>query len=136
MFISGIVALTLSPVMSAKLIKGGHEEEGLVGRINHGFDRLRNLYARVLDVTLGARPAVYLVWIILSLLTIPMFMMASKELAPSEDQGFILGVMETPADATIDQITFYADAVNRDFMSLPETDRTFQLSSPGNSMSG
>ena len=135
-FISGIVALTLSPVMSAKLIKGGHEEEGLVGRINHGFDRLRNLYARVLDVTLGARPAVYLVWIILSLLTIPMFMMASKELAPSEDQGFILGVMETPADATIDQITFYADAVNRDFMSLPETDRTFQLSSPGNSMSG
>jgi multidrug efflux pump len=40
-FISGVVALTLSPVMSATLIKGGHEEEGLVGRINHAFDWLR-----------------------------------------------------------------------------------------------
>lgn len=135
-FISGVVALTLSPVMSAKLIKGGHEEEGLVGRINHGFDRLRKMYSRMLDATLSARPAVYIVWIVLSLLTIPMFMMASKELAPVEDQGFILGVIEAAADASIDQTTFYTDAVNREFMSLPETARTFQLTSPDSGISG
>jgi len=72
-FISGIVALTLSPVMSSMLLKGGHEEEGLVGRINHGFDRLRNFYGKILNVTLNARPAVYILWVGLSLLTIPMF---------------------------------------------------------------
>ena len=67
------------------------KERGLVGRINHGFDRLRKLYARVLDSTLNARPAVYVIWIGLSLLTVPMLMMAPKELAPTEDQGIIAG---------------------------------------------
>ena len=51
MFISGVVALTLSPLMSSRLLAGGHEEVGLVGRINHDFDRLRKLYGRVLDAT-------------------------------------------------------------------------------------
>src|SRR3989475_4753797 len=86
-FISGVVALTLSPVMSSKLLEAGREEHGLPGRINRGFDRLRRGYARVLDATLSARPAVYLVWIVLSLLTIPMFIKAPKELAPPEDQS-------------------------------------------------
>jgi multidrug efflux pump len=135
-FISGIVALTLSPVMSAMLIKGGHEEEGLVGRINHGFDWLRRQYARVLDVTLNARPAVYVVWICLSLLSIPMFMMAPRELAPTEDQGIILGIVGASADATIDQTSFYAEAQNERMMKVPEFDRTFQLTFPDFGMGG
>ena len=129
-FISGIVALTLSPVMSAKLLKPGGEETGLVGKINHGFDWLRNAYARVLDVTLNARPAVYVIWIGLTLLTIPMLVMAPKELSPAEDQGFSLGIVEAAADATIEQTTFYTDAVNREFLKTPEADRTFQLTFP------
>jgi multidrug efflux pump len=135
-FISGVVALTLSPVMSAKLIKGGHEEDGLVGRINHGFDRLRRLYGRVLDATLSARPAVYIVWIVLSLLSIPMFILASKELAPTEDQGIILGIVETPADATIDQTSFYTDAINREWMKVPEFERSFQITFPNSAFGG
>jgi multidrug efflux pump len=135
-FISGIVALTLSPVMSSKLIKGGGEEVGLVGRINHGFDRLRNLYGRVLDKTLGARPAVYLVWISLSVLAIPLFMMASKELAPTEDQGIILGIVDAAADATIDQTSFYADALGDVLMKNPDRSEVFQLTFPDNGISG
>jgi multidrug efflux pump len=135
-FISGIVALTLSPVMSSMLIKGGHEEEGLVGRINHDFDRLRRLYGRVLDLTLGARPAVYTVWICLSLLAIPLFMMASKELAPAEDQGIIMGIVEAPADATIDQTAFYTAAVAREWKNVPEYDRAFQLTMPDSGFGG
>jgi multidrug efflux pump len=137
-FISGIVALTLSPVMSAKLLKPGGHETGLVGRINHGFDRLRRLYGRVLDATLSARPAVYIIWVGLFLTTIPMFLFAwqSKELAPTEDQGFALGIITAPADATIDQTTFYTDEVNRRLLAVPETDRTFQLTFPDNGISG
>src|SRR5213082_3616028 len=52
--VSGIVALTLSPVMSANLLDAGREEHGLAGRINHGFDWLRRVYGRVLDATLSA----------------------------------------------------------------------------------
>jgi multidrug efflux pump len=135
-FISGVVALTLSPLMSSKLIDPKGEEKGLVGRINHGFDRLRKFYGRILDGTLGARPAVYLVWIVLSVLTVPMFIMASKELAPTEDQGFILGIVEAPADATIDQTRFYTAAVNQEWMKVPEFQRSFQITFPDNGFGG
>lgn len=135
-FISGIVALTLSPVMSSKLLDAKGEDRGLTGRINHGFDRLRRLYGRVLDVTLNARPAVYIVWIVLSLLAIPMFMMAPKELAPTEDQGFVMGIVEAPADATVDQTTFYTEEVNRRLMSVPEAEKTFQITFPDNAFAG
>jgi multidrug efflux pump len=137
-FISGVVALTLSPVMSARLLKPGQEERGLVGLINHGFDALRRLYARVLDSLLAARPAVYFVWIGLALLTIPAFYMAwqAKELAPSEDQGFMMAVLEVPADASIDQKAFYGDVVNREFRSVPEAAQTFQITSPSFNIGG
>jgi multidrug efflux pump len=137
-FISGIVALTLSPVMSSKLLDAEHEAHGLAGRINRDFDRLRRLYGRVLDATLAARPAVYTVWLGLSLLTIPMFLMAwgAKELAPMEDQGFVLGIIEAPADATIDQTTFYTDVLNRDLLKTPEASQTFQITFPDHGFAG
>jgi len=136
--ISGVVALTLSPVMSSKLLDVGREEHGLTGRINHGFDRLRRAYGRVLDATLAARPAVYVVWLALSLLAIPMFLAVwkSKDLAPQEDQSFVFGVVEAPADATIDQTAFYAEAMNRELMSVPEAVRTFQITFPDNGFGG
>ena len=135
-FISGVVALTLSPVMSSKLIKGGHEEEGLVGKINHTFDRLRHFYSRILDGTLAARPAVYIIWIVLSVLTVPLFMFANKELAPSEDQGVVFGFVQSDANASIDQRSFYADEVNDLLMKVKEKDRTFQITSLDQSITG
>ena len=57
--ISGIVALTLSPMMSAKMLKPGIEEHGLAKIIADYFKRFRTAYGRWLDVTLNARPAVY-----------------------------------------------------------------------------
>jgi multidrug efflux pump len=137
-FISGVVALTLSPVMSSKLLDAGREDHGLTGRINRGFDRLRRAYGRVLDATLSARPAVYTIWVGLSLLTIPLFFMVwkSKELAPAEDQGFVMGIVEAAADATIDQTTFYTEAVNRALLSVPEAEQTFQITFPDNAFAG
>jgi multidrug efflux pump len=134
--ISGVVALTLSPLMSSRLIRPGHEEEGFVGVINHGFDRTRAFYGRILDATLAARPAVYTIWIGLSLLTIPMYMFAAKELAPAEDQGVIFGIVEADANATIDQTTFYTEAENRIFTNTPETEKTFQITMPDNGFGG
>ena len=135
-FISGIVAITLSPVMSSRLLDAGREEHGLAGRINRDFDRLRRAYGRVLDGTLSARPAVYILWIALSLLAIPLFIMSPKELAPMEDQGFVMGIVEAAADATIDQTEFYTEALNRDFLSVPEAAQTFQITFPDNGFAG
>jgi multidrug efflux pump len=130
--ISGIVALTLSPVMSSVLLNHDREEHGLAGRINRDFDRLKFFYGRVLDWTLARRPMVYTVWIGLFSLTIPMFSMAwqAKEPAPMEDQGVIFGVVETPPDATIEQTSFYADVAGRAFAKVPEEAQVFQLTQP------
>jgi multidrug efflux pump len=136
--ISGVVALTLSPVMSAVLIDAKNEERGFVGRINRDFDRLRRFYGRILDATLRARPAVYTLWIGLSLLLIPMFkfVWAAKELAPAEDQGIMMTIVEAPADASIRQTTFYTEAVGRELLSTKEAERTFQITMPDQGFGG
>jgi multidrug efflux pump len=134
--ISGIVALTLSPVMSAKLLKLGVQERGLAGRITRDFKRFREFYGRWLDTTLRARPAVYTVWIVVSLLTVPMFIMSAKELAPLEDQGVIFGILEASANSTLDQTSRYAAAANQAFLSVPETEFTFQITFPNSGFGG
>src|SRR5213595_3130201 len=90
-FISGVVALTLSPMMSAHLLRAEQVDKGFTAIVNRTFDRFRDWYVAHLDRTLAARPAVYVVWggisalaIIMALL-IPTF--ASKELAPTEDRS-------------------------------------------------
>ena len=137
-FISGIVALTLSPVMASRLLRREPEGHGFAGRINHQFDRLKNFYGRVLDWTLLRRPLVYTVWIGLSLLVLPMGYMAwsAKEGAPSEDQGVVFGVVETPPDATIDQVSYYADEAGRAFAKVPEKEQVFQITMPDTGFGG
>ncbi len=134
--ISGVVALTLSPVMSSRLLTADREKKGFAGRINRDFDRFRNFYGRLLDTTLSARPAVYMVWIVLTLLCFPMFNMSSKELAPTEDQGVIFGIIEGPSNATIDETTRYANKVESVFLSVPEMAYTFQLTFPTSGFGG
>ncbi|MFN2509211.1 MAG: efflux RND transporter permease subunit, partial [Chthoniobacterales bacterium] len=139
-FISGVVALTLSPMMSANLLRAGHAEKGFSGVVNRTFDRFRDWYGNHLDRTLAARPAVYAVWAGLAMIAALMFyllpMMGSKELAPTEDQGVIFGIATAPANATIDDTIRYADAANKIFMGIPDTRFTFQLTFPDSGFGG
>ena len=134
--ISGVVALTLSPMMSSKLLKAGMTEHGFAGKIERDFKRLRAAYGRRLEMTLRHRPAVYLIWIILGLLAVPLFTMSAKELAPTEDQGVIFGIIESAANSTLDQNSLYTAAVNKAFLSVPETNFVFQLTQPDSGFSG
>jgi multidrug efflux pump len=139
-FISGVVALTLSPMMSANLLRTQHVDKGFSGVVNRTFDRFREWYGRQLDRTLNARPAVYIVWGGISLLAIFMFAtipkLATKELAPKEDQGVIFGIITAPANATIDDTIRYADAAGKVFKDIPDTRFTFQLTNPDNGFGG
>jgi multidrug efflux pump len=135
-FVSGIVALTISPAMSAKLLKPGFEGRGLAGMISRGFDRLRDIYGAGLDKVLEARPAAYFVWVVIAALCVPMFLMSPGELAPDEDQGVIFGIVEAPANATLEETARYADAATRIFLDTPETAYTFQLTQPTSGFGG
>lgn len=125
--ISGIVALTLSPVMSAKLLKPGMEEHGLPGLLFRFFERLKYAYMRVLDSTLRARPIVYGAWLVLTLACIPMYLQSPKEVAPTEDRGIIFGIVVTPSNSTLDLHRQNILAANDIFQSLPEAQLTFQI---------
>src|SRR5215467_2128099 len=139
-FISGVVALVLSPMMSANLLKAEHSDHGFSGFVNRTFDRFRDWYGSHLDRTLQARPAVYAVWAGVSVLTIFMYLLipkvATKELAPKEDQGVIFGIMTAPANATIDDTIRYAEATDKVFRDLPDTRFTFQVTQPSFGFSG
>jgi multidrug efflux pump len=126
--ISGIVALTLSPMMASKLLRSAAEEEkGFSGWINHRFDHLRAAYGRTLSSTLRARPVIYTAWIVMSLLTIPMFMFSPKELAPSEDQGVVFGAINSAANATADQKSFFGAMSEKALLATPDREFTFQI---------
>lgn len=134
--ISGVVALTLSPMMTSKLLTAEDERHWLPTHINAVFERVKRGYGRVLDSALSARPAVYLMWVTLSVLVVPMWMFSAEELAPSEDQGVIFGIVDASANATLDQTSTFTAAANDIFQSIPETQFTFQITFPTSGFGG
>jgi len=130
----------LSPMMSSYLLPAHNVETGFKGWVDRTFDRIRESYGKHLDRTLNARPAVYIVWAGISALAILMFIavpkVATKELAPKEDQGVIFGFVTAPANATIDDTSRYADAAEKVFHDIPDTRFTFQLTNPSSGFAG
>jgi multidrug efflux pump len=129
-FISGVVALTLSPMMSSRLLEPTHNPGFLPRIIDRAFEAIKSGYSRALAGTLRMRPAVYTVWITLTLLIAPLYMFSGKELAPNEDQGVVFGAIDVPPNATLEQLTPYTQQVNRIFQTTPEFDQCFQITFP------
>lgn len=134
--ISGVAALTLSPMMASKLLTKTNVESGFSARIDRDFVRFRRFYGRILARTMEKRVAVYIVWIGLSLLSVVMYRMAPKELAPTEDQGVIFGIVDTPSNTTLESTSAATDAVFNVFRSVPEFDYSFQITFPTSGFGG
>ncbi len=128
--VSGIVAITLSPMMSSKLLRDADSHHGLAGKVHHYFDLLRSKYVQVLTNTLKWRPVTLTLAVIVILLGIPFFMFSQSELAPKEDQGFIMGIVFASPNSTLDQTLLFTQKVNDAFKSIPETENTFQITTP------
>jgi multidrug efflux pump len=133
--ISGIVALTLSPMMSSVLARP-HRHGPFTNLVDRTFERVRTRYSRMLATTLANRPVVYAVWAVLSLLTVPMYMFSGKELAPTEDQGVLFGAVDVPANATMEQLTPFTEQVYQSFKSTPEFSHSFQITFPNGGFGG
>jgi multidrug efflux pump len=134
--ISGVVALTLSPMMSSKLLRAEDSHTGFGGWVNRRFESIRNFYKRILTSSLRWRPVTVTLAVIIMLLGVPFYMMSMKELAPKEDQGVILGVIQAAPNNTIDQTTLYTSLVNDVYFSLPETATSFQITEAFGGFSG
>jgi multidrug efflux pump len=134
--VSGIVALTLSPMMGSKLLRAGDTEKGFAGFINGQFEAIRRFYTRTLRWTLRDRPVVLTLWVIVTLLIVPFYMFSQKELAPAEDQGIVFGIVQSSANATLDQTKLFSDQIYKIFHTFPETDSTFQIVFPTGGFAG
>jgi multidrug efflux pump len=134
--VSGIVALTLSPMMAARLLRAGDTERGFAGWINRRFESVRRGYTRSLSATLAYRPVVLVLWVIVALLTVPFYMFSQRELAPAEDQGFFFGFVQASANATLDQTRLFTDQMYGVYKSFPESASIFQITTPNGGFGG
>jgi multidrug efflux pump len=134
--VSGIVALTLSPMMASKLLREGGSERGFAGWINRRFDRVRAGYTRVLAGTLRYRPVVLVLWTLVAVLTVPFYMFSQRELAPPEDQGVVFGVIQAAANSTVDQTNLFTQQVYDVYHSFPEAASIFQITFPTGGFGG
>jgi len=99
--VSGIVAVTLSPVMSSKFVHPQGKEGKLTQLVNRGFEVVRSTYARLLDGALQMRPAIVAAAVLVMLAAWPLYNYSKRELAPVEDQSHISLFMDVPPDATL-----------------------------------
>jgi multidrug efflux pump len=134
--VSGVVALTLSPMMASKLLREGDTSRGFAGFVNRRFDAVRNRYGRMLQGTLHYRPVVLTLWGIVIVLSVPFYMLSMKELAPVEDQGVVFGIVQASANSTLDQTKIFTTQVYDVYRSFPETESTFQITGPTGGFSG
>jgi multidrug efflux pump len=125
--VSGVVALTLSPMMGARLLREGDADRGFAGWINRRFESLRDAYGRTLAGTLRYRPVVLTLWALVAVLIVPFYMFSQRELAPLEDQGVLFGIVQAAPNATLDQTTLFTSKIHDVYRSLPETESIFQL---------
>ncbi len=134
--VSGVVALTLSPMMGSKLLRSGDTERGFAGIVNRRFENVRNLYGRLLSGTLKYRPVVLTLWAIVAVLMIPFYMFSQRELAPAEDQGVVFGVIQSSANSTLDQTNLFTQQVYDVYHSFPESASIFQITNPNGGFGG
>ncbi len=128
--ISGIVALTLSPMMASRLLQP-HQSTGLIHFVDQQFSRLERSYRQSLHKSLNHQASVALV--ALGALGSIYFLYTStqNELAPTEDQGILFSIATGPNTATADYMYAYSTLMNAAYESFPETSDYFIVNGAG-----
>ncbi|GAB3753048.1 efflux RND transporter permease subunit [Lysobacter olei] len=125
--VSGFTALTLSPMMSSKLLK--HEKKH--GRFYDAGEKvlrgIDNTYRAVLKRALSLKVIVTGIGVAILAAAIGLFMLLPRELAPQEDQGLVIGFGIAPEGSTVEYTDKYARVMEGMFSKVPEVDRYFQI---------
>jgi len=123
---SGIAAITLSPIMSAKLVP---EKSGnwFIRGVNNVFARLRGAYSAVLGATLSLRWSLTIAALGIGACAVPLYAFSGKELAPTEDEGGIFFVLQAAPDASLDATRAASTEIAAAVQNIPETDFVWRL---------
>jgi multidrug efflux pump len=126
--VSGVVALTLSPMMCSRLLR---HDDGQRQRFAHFldqvFDKVRWAYESLLHATLQYRPVVVVFGLIVFASLVPFYQLSKADLAPDEDQGMIVAFGTASPNANIDQLARYSDQITEIVRQFPETAHIVQV---------
>ncbi|GIZ13625.1 multidrug efflux RND transporter permease subunit [Pseudomonas sp. NCCP-436] len=125
--ISGIVALTLSPMMCSKLLRHEENPSGLAHKLDTIFERLKVRYQKALHSTLETRPVVVVFGLLVMALIPVLLMFSQSELAPEEDQGIVFMMVQSPQPTNLDYLNAYTDQFVEIFKTFPEYYSSFQI---------
>jgi len=128
--VSGIVALTLSPMMCSRLLKAhgdGDNRGRLEAFLDRVFGRFQNAYERRLHGALNTTPVVLVFGAVVLASCYFLYTTSQSQLAPEEDQGFVLVKSDGAPTASLDQTELFTAQVTELGMSKPEIARAFQF---------
>jgi len=139
--VSAIVALTLSPMMCSRLLQSHHVgdpgwQAHFTDFIDRNFNRVRDRYRRMLHGSLDTLPVTGVFALIIFVSIYFLWGFAKTELAPDEDQGFVIGFAVTAPDSTLQQKLLYTRQLYGIFSTYPELEHVFQIDAPGTSLAG
>lgn len=126
--ISGIIALTLSPMMCSKILRPHEKKIKFEAYLETKFLQLKNFYEHRLHSALNYRPVTLVFAVIVLLSCYFLFIGTTSELAPDEDQGVLFVLGTAPEYANIDYVQKFANEFISVFRKLPETDSYFVIS--------
>ena len=125
--VSGIVALTLSPMMCSKFLNADDMHSGFAQNIDRTFEKVHKRYLAILHGALDTWQVLIVMAAILLVLLVVMFKMSQSELAPEEDQGIVISQIVGPPTSTSDQMLTYADQIYQIAKTMPEYQQMFQI---------
>src|ERR1700751_4232185 len=123
--LSGVVAVTLSPMMCSLLLSREMLHGRFVQLIDRAFSRLTEWYGRELERSLDYRPVTALFAAAVFASLVFMYMHTKAELAPEADQGVLFALTKAPQYSNLDYQEAYTDKLDHAFSSFPETDLRF-----------
>ncbi|SHO55485.1 multidrug efflux RND transporter permease subunit [Vibrio quintilis] len=138
-FVSGIIALTLSPMMCSKMLKDHEEPSRFEQKVHDVLDRMTDRYMRMLGAVMKRRPVI-IGFALIVFGTLPvLFMYIPSELAPSEDKGVVMMIANGQANANLDYMentmTEVSDILNKQdeiqlsmaFTGIPKSNQAFGI---------
>ncbi|MFN7374623.1 MAG: efflux RND transporter permease subunit [bacterium] len=134
--VSGIVAITLSPVMSAAMVRQGGKQSAFTHVVNRAFDRVRDVYSQMLESALRMRWAIVAASLLVTLAAVPLYMFSGRELAPVEDEKHVFVILQGAPDSTLQESSKQASTVAEMFKQIPESKGVWSIVSPGSGFGG
>ena len=134
--VSGLIALTLSPMMCSRIFTQEQEASAFVQKIDHIFEKLHHSYQTTLRDLLSTWQVIIVMGAILLFGVAYLYATSRAELAPTEDQGIVLMQASGPPNSTVNQMQTYADQIYAIAAAEPEYEQAFQITSPTSSFGG